>query len=120
MNFSLRLKELRENAGYSQYTFANKFGVAQSTVGGWEAGKREPNFDIVKRLADFFSVSVDYLIGHSDDKEDSKVGGLVSEQTRAIPAEVLYQYLSPEAKDEIIKLIRSELISYLNDHEIRQ
>ena len=61
--FRIRLKELREQTGYSQYSFADKFGVAQSTVGSWEAGKREPNFDTMQRLADFFGVSVDYLLG---------------------------------------------------------
>lgn len=61
--FRIRLKELREQAGYSQYSFADKFGVAQSTVGSWEAGKREPNFNTMQRLADFFGVSVDYLLG---------------------------------------------------------
>ena len=61
--FRIRLKELREARGYSQYSFADKFGVAQSTVGSWEAGKREPNFDTMQRLADFFGVSVDYLLG---------------------------------------------------------
>jgi transcriptional regulator with XRE-family HTH domain len=59
------LKELREKAGYSQYTFAAAFGVAQSTVGNWEAGKREPNFDTTRRIAEFFHVSVDYLLGRA-------------------------------------------------------
>lgn len=67
--FRIRLKELRERAGYSQYSFADKFGVAQSTVGSWEAGKREPNFDTMKRLADFFCVSVDYLLGRESVSE---------------------------------------------------
>lgn len=46
--------------------FAQKIGVAQSTVAGWEAGKREPNFQTLMKLADFFHVSIDYLLGHSD------------------------------------------------------
>ena len=61
--FQIRLKELREQAGYSQYSFAEKFGVSQSTVGNWESGTREPKFDTMQRLADFFGVSVDYLLG---------------------------------------------------------
>lgn len=60
--FSLKLKELRERANLSQYAFARKFGVAQSTVGGWESGAREPNFETVKKLAAFFKVSTDYLL----------------------------------------------------------
>ncbi len=59
--FRIRLKELRENAGLSQSTFAKAFGVAQSTVGGWESGAREPNIETIQKLADFFTVSTDYL-----------------------------------------------------------
>ena len=52
--FKVRIRELRESAGYkSQQSFADAFGVAQSTVGNWEAGKREPNFQTLMRLADF-------------------------------------------------------------------
>lgn len=67
--FRIRLKELRENAGLSQYGFADRFGVSQSTVGNWEAGKREPNFQTMERLADFFGVSVDYLLGRENATE---------------------------------------------------
>ena len=66
--FQIRLKKLREATGLSQYSFAKQFGVAQSTVGSWEAGKREPNFATAQRLADFFNVSVDYLLGRTDEK----------------------------------------------------
>lgn len=65
--FRTRLRELREAAGYrSQQAFANAFGVAQSTVGNWEAGKREPNYETTLRLARFFHVSLDYLLGKSN------------------------------------------------------
>lgn len=68
--FQTRLKELREAAGYkSQQSFADAFGVAQSTVGNWEAGKREPNYDTTMRLAHFFGISLDYLLGRTDEKE---------------------------------------------------
>ena len=68
--FRTRLRELRENAGYkSQQAFADAFGVAQSTVGGWEAGKREPNYATTLKLANFFHVSVDYLLGQTDQKD---------------------------------------------------
>ena len=67
--FRFRIRELRESAGYkSQQSFADAFGIAQSTVGNWEAGKREPNYETTIRLADFFHVSVDYLLGRTDQK----------------------------------------------------
>lgn len=62
--FSIRLKELREKKGYfSQQSFADAFGVAQSTVGGWESGKREPNHSTTIKLANFLGVTVDALLG---------------------------------------------------------
>lgn len=65
--FRTRIRELREAAGYkSQKEFADAFGVAQSTVGNWEAGKREPGYDTVQKLADFFHVRSDYLLGIDD------------------------------------------------------
>lgn len=67
--FSLRLKELRESRFKSQRAFAQEFGVAQSTVGMWESGSRVPDLDTAQRLADFFHVSVDYLLGREEQKK---------------------------------------------------
>lgn len=67
--FRIRLKALREEAGYSQYTFADAFGCAQSTVGSWEAGRREPPFKTLIKIADFFGVTTDYLLGRTDRPE---------------------------------------------------
>lgn len=74
--FRVRLRELREAAGFkSQQAFADAFGVAQSTVGNWEAGKREPNFETAIRLAQFFGVSVDsLLLGENTPASDTESG----------------------------------------------
>lgn len=72
--FQTRLRELREATGYkSQQAFADAFGVAQSTVGGWEAGKREPNYETTMRLARFFGVSIDNLLGLEIKKDPAPV-----------------------------------------------
>lgn len=69
--FRTRIRELRERFGFnSQQSFADAFGVAQSTVGNWEAGKREPNYETTIRLADFFHTSIDYLLGREDIKKE--------------------------------------------------
>ncbi len=70
--FRVRIRELRESAGYrSQQAFADDFGVAQTTVASWEGGKREPGYETTIRLADFFHVSIDYLLGREDTFESS-------------------------------------------------
>lgn len=66
--FSDKLKELRNAKKMTQSTFAKEFHVATSTVAMWETGKREPDFDVTSRLANYFNVSVDYLLG-VDEKE---------------------------------------------------
>lgn len=63
--FRVELKKHREGAGLSQYKLAEKMGVSQATVGMWESGKREPNFTTLCKLADFFGVSVDSLLGRA-------------------------------------------------------
>lgn len=67
--FAKRLKQLRMHYGVTQEDLAAGIGVSRATVAGYEAPskKREPDFEIVCRLADFFGVSTDYLLGHTDD-----------------------------------------------------
>lgn len=67
--FRLVVKNLREERGISQYQLANDLGVAQSTVGMWESGRREPGFDATQKLADYFDVSIDYLLGRTQQKK---------------------------------------------------
>lgn len=67
--FELRLKELREEKGYSQEQLARKLGVRQSTVGMWENGRNKPKNEKLERLANIFDVSTDYLLGRNDQRE---------------------------------------------------
>lgn len=109
--FQVRLKELREKAGYSQQGFADAIGVKQSTVGNWEAGAREPKFEIMERLADFFGVSVDYLLGRDvthnyaeslkPSKDGSKWIPVLGTVVAGIPLEAIediidYEEISPQ------------------------
>jgi transcriptional regulator with XRE-family HTH domain len=73
MEFRIRVKQLREEKHISQYDLAEVLGIAQSTVGNWEAGKREPNYETTMRLADFFGVSLDYLLGRTDMRDVYKI-----------------------------------------------
>lgn len=64
--FSKRLKGLRKKMGLTQQTFAAKLGISNGTVGNWESGNRIPDSNMLKRLSEFFGVSIDYLLGNSD------------------------------------------------------
>ena len=64
--FPKRLKELRAGREMSQQELADALHIARSTLASYEVGDREPDFETAGRLADFFGVSVDYLLGHSN------------------------------------------------------
>ena len=61
-----RIKTLREELGLKQEELANKMSVSPSAIGMYETNKREPNNELILKLAQFFNVSTDYLLGKSD------------------------------------------------------
>ena len=61
--FSERLKELRIEKGIGQIELAGAIGVSKGIISLWENGQREPKLSSLMALAEFFSVSIDYLAG---------------------------------------------------------
>lgn len=64
----MRIKELRIASGLSQKELAGKLGIKPNTLSQYETEKRSPDPEMLKKIADFFEVSIDYLIGNSDYK----------------------------------------------------
>ena len=67
-----QIKALRLKNGLKQGEFAEAMGVQQSTVSNWETGRYEPDIETMRRIASFFGVSVDYLLGRSDSPGSAK------------------------------------------------
>lgn len=62
----MRLKELRKKKGISQLRLATDLNTTQNTISRYETGEREPGIDELIKIADYFNVSVDYLIGRTE------------------------------------------------------
>lgn len=58
-----RIAELRKERNLTQKEFGEIMGVAQNTICNWENGRREPDYEALKKMAFFFDCSVDYLLG---------------------------------------------------------
>lgn len=58
-----RIRELRASIGLKQADLAKALKVSQATMSGYETGKYEPDLSTLKAIADYFSVSVDYVLG---------------------------------------------------------
>ncbi len=61
--FNKRLKDLRLEVGLTQTELAKRIGATQRQVSFWESGQIEPNIFWLIKLADFFDVQIDYLVG---------------------------------------------------------
>lgn len=64
--FAERLLDLRKERGLSQAKLATEIGVSYSVVCYWETDRSEPTAPNLIKLADFFDVTVDYLLGRED------------------------------------------------------
>lgn len=63
----MRLKELRQQRGVTQLKLAMDLHMNQNTISRYETGEREAGYAELIRIADYFDVSIDYLLGRSDD-----------------------------------------------------
>ena len=66
----LRMKLLRESRGLSQVRLAIDLDLNQNSISRYENGEREMDYATLIRVADYFGVSLDYLLGRCDDTED--------------------------------------------------
>ena len=83
-NFQSVLKSLRTSFGLTQEELANRLKVSRSTIGMYESGAREPDYETLEAIADYFNVDIDYLLGRTD-------------KTTLIPES--YYYLNEDARE---------------------
>lgn len=76
------LRRLRREKGISMKELGKKIGVAESTISQYETGKREPDFETLLKLGEFFNVSVDYLL--RGEKYHEKTPALTAKDERDI------------------------------------
>jgi transcriptional regulator with XRE-family HTH domain len=61
-----RIAFLREKSALTQVELANKLGISRASLSHYETSRREPDYETIHRIATFFKVSIDYLLGRSD------------------------------------------------------
>ena len=84
-NFQNIFKRLRTSSGLTQAEIAEKLGVSRSTIGMYETGAREPDFETLEKIADFFNVDIDFLLGRTD-------------KTTMLPETAGHYYLNDETR----------------------
>jgi transcriptional regulator with XRE-family HTH domain len=71
MDFGERLRWCRDKKGLTQKFVAEKIGVKNNTLSSYESGKRQPDYETLKKLADLYEVSIDYILTGEDQQGSS-------------------------------------------------
>lgn len=93
MTFSDILRLLIEERGLTQKQLAKDLHIAVSTLGGYVQGTSEPDFDTLRRLAEYFEVSADYLLDFRTGKAKSHREDDLLRVFRALPMQLQEVYL---------------------------
>src|SRR5690554_7872763 len=68
--FSERIRSLRKEKGYTQKKIADMLNLTASAIGGYENEERLPRAQKIKEIANIFNVSIDYLLGRTNKKDE--------------------------------------------------
>lgn len=91
-----RLKQVRLSKGLNQKELAEALNLSQAAISGYETGKYDPGMKIWKMIADYFDVTVDYLIEDGDIKKENPTG--VPDEVYKVAKE--FMELPPDAQAE--------------------
>ena len=102
--FSEKIKDLRKEKNLTQKELAKALSITISTLSHWECDYQEPSFKDLTLLANFFEVSVDYLLGITDYEEKVQINAPRSPALKPDEKELLnlYRQLSYEGKHRLI------------------
>lgn len=104
MAFGAILRELRKDYDLTQRELGDALGISESTVGMYERGKREPNFEMLEAIADYFNVDMNYLTGLS--AAEGRLKLLPTAETSPAPVREIdrvYDALNSEGQTELCK-----------------
>lgn len=102
MKFKDRLVQLRKELKLTQTDFAEKIGFSRTAISAWEIGRNEPSNEDTIKIADFFGVSVDYIIGKSNNRNEKSSSAVVlvyGTIPAGIPMEMIEDIIDTEEID---------------------
>lgn len=104
MGFAERLRLLRKQKDLSQQQLADKLGVSNSTISMYERGEREPDFEMLELIGDFFNVDTNYLLGKEAGSTyylDPEVAEMAQELFERPELRVLFDASRKASKEDI-------------------
>lgn len=114
--FSIRFKEERKNKGLTQEQLAKEFFLNKSSISRYEKGTQMPEMVMLQKFAEYFDVSVDYLLGRTDERNVHKEKTKLDPGVKTIAAHRINinEDLPDDAIDKINDFIRMVELDYKN------
>ena|SRR5690554_6452104 len=84
MSYGKRLATLRKKRNLSQEALCEKIGLVRSTYARYETEKTQPDFDTLEKLASFYDVSIDYILGRTDNPKGHAEFDPIAEHNRLL------------------------------------
>lgn len=109
--FKTRIKELREKNSLSMQDLADKIGVNKSRVGMWENNGSVPRMDALKKISEFFNVSIDYLLGNDD------TSALSNENVKLNSLQRNLGKLNEKDLEKAEKMLKAVFVDIFNDED---
>lgn len=109
-SFGKVLRRLRKQDGLTQSDLGKALGISYSTVSMYERGEREPDFEMLEIIADYFNVSMDYL----HDKETEKSPDVAPPTPREEKYEEIFSLLAALPEEKLAEALR--YLKYLADN----
>lgn len=106
----LKIREIREEKGLTQKQLAEMIGVDGHNVGDWERSKCEPSASMLIKLSTALEVSVDYLVGNSDDFGNIIVSSQSTDQNLSLNEKEMlesFKHLSLFEQDSILVQVKA-------------
>ena len=107
----LRLKELRTAKGIIQGDLGEIVGVKTSEISGYEIGTRNPSYDVLIRLADYFNVTTDYLIGRDKQTDLEQRVLSLEKEIAELKEQMIQQPSFEEMRDSAIDIFIEVLMA---------
>lgn len=114
MTFGAVLRSLRTEYDLTQRQLADALGVSESRVGMYERGKREPDFEMLEAIADYFNVDMDYLTGRSKKQRRVTIKPIDARCSLSPGLQELvesYEQLNDEGREDLRRYARVMVLS---------
>jgi len=127
LQYGERIARLREESCLTQEELSLKIGISRAALSNYEKNRRQPDYDTIRKIATYFGVSIDFLLGHTNVRETSE--SIIDSALQVDPElmeiwlaiknrkdlQSLFKEVKPMTTDNVKKVIR--IIKVLEDEK---